>query len=267
MSIARQTAVVGLLVIVLAAVFGSVGCGGDSKNAPLAATPAATTTAEAPQSRAEALGYLGLANSAIADDDPAEARSLLAKIDASFSVEPDFGRRIARTRTLARLDERYIRAQDLGDSGSYLAARHAMLAIAPFRDATAKARGYATLAAQTLVSQARGVYKSRPGRALELIDRASELAPSLASIETVRSLALSRQQALAAPPPAPAPAPTPAPTPAPATPSCDPNYTGACIPVVPYDLDCGDVGAVNFSSVGSDPNGFDGDGDGVACEE
>lgn len=60
--------------------------------------------------------------------------------------------------------------------------------------------------------------------------------------------------------------PAPSPAPRPATPSCDPNYSGACIPVVPYDLDCGDVSAVNFGSVGSDPHRFDGDGDGIACE-
>jgi micrococcal nuclease len=38
--------------------------------------------------------------------------------------------------------------------------------------------------------------------------------------------------------------------------------------VAPYppDLDCSDVEAANFRSVGSDPHGFDGDGDGAACE-
>ncbi|MFN2488788.1 MAG: thermonuclease family protein [Actinomycetota bacterium] len=47
---------------------------------------------------------------------------------------------------------------------------------------------------------------------------------------------------------------------------CDPGYEGACIPTAPPDLDCGDVGARNFASVGADPHSFDGDGDGVACE-
>jgi uncharacterized protein YraI len=67
-----------------------------------------------------------------------------------------------------------------------------------------------------------------------------------------------------------APAPTPVPpTPVPAQPpaqSCDPNYSGACIPVVGGDLDCGDVPFKRFHSVGSDPHGFDRDGDGIACE-
>ena len=48
--------------------------------------------------------------------------------------------------------------------------------------------------------------------------------------------------------------------------NCDPSYSGACIPHYPPDLDCGDVSATNFAVTGSDPHGFDGDGDGVGCE-
>lgn len=47
---------------------------------------------------------------------------------------------------------------------------------------------------------------------------------------------------------------------------CDPNYAGACIPPYPPDLDCSDISARRFRSTGSDPHGFDGDGDGIACE-
>ncbi len=47
---------------------------------------------------------------------------------------------------------------------------------------------------------------------------------------------------------------------------CDPNYSGACIPTRPPDIDCPDAGAEGFSSTGSDPHGFDSDGDGIACE-
>jgi micrococcal nuclease len=61
------------------------------------------------------------------------------------------------------------------------------------------------------------------------------------------------------------PAAGPAPAPAPAT-GCDPNYAGACVPVVGHDLDCADVGVRGFRVVGADPHGFDGDGDGIACE-
>lgn len=64
-------------------------------------------------------------------------------------------------------------------------------------------------------------------------------------------------------PPAPAPTPTPAPTPAP---NCDPSYPTVCIPPPPPDLDCGEIGYRNFTVVGSDPHGFDGDSDGVGCE-
>ena len=46
--------------------------------------------------------------------------------------------------------------------------------------------------------------------------------------------------------------------------SCDENYSG-CVPIVSYDLDCGDIG---FSVVvrGYDKHRFDGDKDGYGCE-
>lgn len=47
---------------------------------------------------------------------------------------------------------------------------------------------------------------------------------------------------------------------------CDPNYTGACVPVVNYDLDCSDLPVVNFFVTGTDKHRFDGDGNGVCCE-
>ncbi len=46
---------------------------------------------------------------------------------------------------------------------------------------------------------------------------------------------------------------------------CDTNYSGYCVPLVSYDLDCKDVGS-NFRVVGYDKHRFDGDGDGLACE-
>ncbi|MGH2756452.1 MAG: excalibur calcium-binding domain-containing protein [Actinomycetota bacterium] len=48
--------------------------------------------------------------------------------------------------------------------------------------------------------------------------------------------------------------------------TCDPNYTGACIPSYQRGLDCTEASATNFRSVGSDPHGFDSDNDGIACE-
>lgn len=50
---------------------------------------------------------------------------------------------------------------------------------------------------------------------------------------------------------------------------CDPNYTGACVPPYPPDLDCADLramGAAPVRSIGSDPHRLDGDGDGIGCE-
>ena len=52
----------------------------------------------------------------------------------------------------------------------------------------------------------------------------------------------------------------------PATPGCDPNYSGACIPSPPPDLDCGDITARRFRVVGTDVHNFDVDHDGIACE-
>ena len=60
----------------------------------------------------------------------------------------------------------------------------------------------------------------------------------------------------------------PSTTPKPATPStsnCDTNYTGGCVPVVSYDLDCGDI-SFSVRVVGTDKHRFDGDKDGYGCE-
>jgi len=38
------------------------------------------------------------------------------------------------------------------------------------------------------------------------------------------------------------------------------------IPPPPPDLDCSDINGSNFTVQGTDPNGFDADNDGVACE-
>jgi hypothetical protein len=71
-------------------------------------------------------------------------------------------------------------------------------------------------------------------------------------------------------PPAPVPAPTPVPTPKPtAAPApggaCDPNYTGFCVPIVSYDLDCPDIGH-RVIVVGVDIHHFDSGGDRLGCE-
>jgi endonuclease YncB( thermonuclease family) len=52
--------------------------------------------------------------------------------------------------------------------------------------------------------------------------------------------------------------------------ACDPNYTGACVPPYPPDLDCADLRALGLKLpvrvVGSDPHRLDGDHDGWGCE-
>lgn len=63
-------------------------------------------------------------------------------------------------------------------------------------------------------------------------------------------------------PPTPVP-PTATPKPQPA---CDPNYTGACVPPYPPDVNCPQIPVKNFRSIGSDPHRLDADHDGIACE-
>jgi micrococcal nuclease len=50
----------------------------------------------------------------------------------------------------------------------------------------------------------------------------------------------------------------------PSTGGCDPNYT-PCVPQVPYDLDCKDIG-FSVTVIGYDVHGFDRDKDGWGCE-
>jgi hypothetical protein len=49
--------------------------------------------------------------------------------------------------------------------------------------------------------------------------------------------------------------------------SCHSSYPDTCIPPPPPNLNCDDVEETNFEVVGSDPHGFDGDNDGVGCED
>lgn len=87
---------------------------------------------------------------------------------------------------------------------------------------------------------------------------------------SVPAVATDEPQPVAPTPVPPTPIPptaTPEPQAAAPEPLCDPNYAGACIPIVSGDLDCPDVGAVNFQVVGSDHHRFDRDHDGIACEQ
>ncbi len=50
------------------------------------------------------------------------------------------------------------------------------------------------------------------------------------------------------------------------TENCDSSYSGVCIPSPPPDLDCGDIPHKNFRVLALDPHRFDGEGDGIGCE-
>ncbi|MDP2667798.1 MAG: thermonuclease family protein, partial [Nitrosopumilaceae archaeon] len=48
---------------------------------------------------------------------------------------------------------------------------------------------------------------------------------------------------------------------------CDPSYPDVCIPPYPPDLNCGDISYRNFKVLQPDPHRFDGDKDGIGCEQ
>ena len=62
-----------------------------------------------------------------------------------------------------------------------------MLALVPFRDAGVRARLYGVEIAKGLVAQARSEAAVHPARALALLDRAEDIAPSLSAIRVVRA--------------------------------------------------------------------------------
>jgi micrococcal nuclease len=49
--------------------------------------------------------------------------------------------------------------------------------------------------------------------------------------------------------------------------NCDPAHPTICIPSPPPDLDCPQIPYTNFKVLPPDPHHFDGDGDGIGCEE
>jgi micrococcal nuclease len=57
------------------------------------------------------------------------------------------------------------------------------------------------------------------------------------------------------------------PSPAAAQSNCSPAYPDVCIAPAPPDLDCKDISHRNFKVVAPDPHKFDGDKDGIGCEE
>lgn len=49
--------------------------------------------------------------------------------------------------------------------------------------------------------------------------------------------------------------------------NCDPAYPDVCIAPPPPDLDCKDIPHRNFVVLEEDPHRFDGDDDGIGCEQ
>ncbi len=52
-----------------------------------------------------------------------------------------------------------------------------------------------------------------------------------------------------------------------ATNNCSPAYPDVCIAPPPPDLDRGDIAHRNFRVLAPDPHKFDGDKDGIGCEQ
>ena len=48
---------------------------------------------------------------------------------------------------------------------------------------------------------------------------------------------------------------------------CDQAYPTVCIPSPPPDLDCPEINFRNFKVLPPDPHHFDGDRDGIGCED
>jgi micrococcal nuclease len=49
--------------------------------------------------------------------------------------------------------------------------------------------------------------------------------------------------------------------------ACDPSYPDACISAPPPDLDCSNIDQRRFTVLPPDPHNFDGDHNGIGCEE
>lgn len=97
-------------------------------------------------------------------------------------------------------------------------------------------------------------------------ERAATPEPTVATEAPVTSEPTVEPTEAPAPPTEAPAAPVATEAPAPQAENCDPSYPDFCIPPPPPDLDCADVQGDNFRVQGSDPHGFDADGDGVGCE-
>ena len=186
----------GLLVILLAAVVGwKTGTYPESGGTRLPATPGPAATmspaaAASTREHPEVVAALQGVDDALAREDPRSARRFLSDLEpAVLSADADLALQARVLRNRVRLTESYLAATALAEAGRYGEARQRMLALVPFRDAGVRARRYGVEIAKALVTKARTEVAVRPDRALALLERAREIAPSLSAITEVRTQA------------------------------------------------------------------------------
>ena len=167
-----------------------------AKDEPGTATPAAAATpaavsappAVSARGRSEVIASLRKVDAAAARDDTASARRILGAIDpAVLKADAGLAARARILRNRVRLTESYLAASALAEAGRYGQGRARMLALVPFRDAGLRARLYGVEIAKGLVAQAHSEAAVHPARALALLDRAGDIAPSLSAIRVVRA--------------------------------------------------------------------------------
>jgi hypothetical protein len=155
-----------------------------------AATPAAVSApaAASARGRSEVIASLREVDAAAARDDTDSARRILGSIDpAVLKADPGLALQARIMRNRVQFTESYLAATALADAGRYGEARERMLALVPFRDAGVRSRLYGVEIAKGLVAQARSEAAVHPARALVLLDRAEDIAPSLSAIRAVRA--------------------------------------------------------------------------------
>ena len=181
---------VGVLGILLAAAFGwNALKDGPQGGVPASAAAPAAASAPVPVSaraRSEVVASLRRVDAAAAQDDPAAAHRILGSIDPDvLRADAPLAARARILRHRVRLTEGYLAATALAGAGRYAEARQRMLTLIPFRDAGVRARLYGVEVAKGLIARARAA--ARPGRALALLNRAEDIAPSLSSIRAARA--------------------------------------------------------------------------------
>lgn len=178
----------------------------------------------------------------------------------------------------------YAAARRMAGQGRYGAASLAMEDLDGYRDARRLATAYANRQAAEVVTRARRELASGDLQDARRLLRAAEGWAPLASIADLRGEIAAEQEAReaaaraaeqaaaeqaaaeqAAAEQAAAEAAAQAAAASSGDSGCDPNYSGACVPLVSYDLDCADIGGP-VTVVGADPHGFDREGDGLGCE-